>query len=362
MSLKLILDLTVLLEPFLLPSILCVCPWLAKHAWETTDGNEGLSIVLRELVKPNNDPSSTRNIILSLAGSDIDDALSRSYSSAQQDSLTILKSLLAPYLHYKRGNAVSSDALSLGLDLTALTPSDTDIKLTINSLCAWSAGISQVMPIYSHQQLLDAQRRDGASALLVHLIDCIVSQTTTGLSDFALDLAAAIICALSHGRRASNKTAELTESALQNALQVKLSQTPSFARREPLQAQIIIRLSRRLEAELTHAIPLDLEMPLVSTNMVDQTEPINSLQPLELPTATELVMDIPQLEMPPLETIPEPLPMPAMFDGTNDLFDLDMEAALAVQDTSGQDFSALPASADDDIFAGLTFDTDMDFS
>jgi len=362
MRLKLTLDPIVLLEPFLLPSILCVCPWLAKHAWETTDGNEGLSIILRELVKPNHDPSSTRNIILSLAGSDIHDALSRSYGSAQQDSLTILKSLLAPYLHYERGNAVSSDALSLGLDLTALTPNDIDIKLTFNSLCAWSAGISQVIPIYSHQQLLDVQRRDGAPALLVQFIECIVSQATTGLSDFALDLASATICALSHGRHASNKTADRTDSALQDALRVKLSQTPSFARREPLQAQIIIRLSRRLEAELTHAIPLDLEMPLALTNMMDPIEPVNSLQPLEMPTATEQVMDLPQLELPPLETIPEPLAMPAMFDGTNDLFDLDMEAALAVQDTSGQDFSALPASADDDIFAGLTFDTDMDFS
>ena len=303
-----------------------------------------------------------RNTILSLAGPDIDDALTRSYSSAQQDSLTILKSLLSPYLRYRRDNAASLDPLSLGLDLTSLTPGDNDIKLTFNSLCTWSAGISQVMPTYSHRQLLDNQRRDGATALLSHIIECIVGQTATGLSDFALDLAAAIICALSHGRHANDRTADRTSSAMHDALSMKLSQTPEFARREPLQAQIVIRLSRRLEAELNHTIPLDLGMPLPPTNMVGSIEPIDPLQSLELPTASELVMDIPQIELPPLETIPEPLPMPTMFDGTNDLFDLDMEAALAVQDNSGQDFSALPASADDDIFAGLTFDTDMDFS
>lgn len=300
-----------------------------------------------------------RNIILSLAGPDVDNALSRSYSSAQQDNLTILRSLLAPYLHYKRDKAASSDNLSLGLDLAALTPNENDIKLTIINLCTWSAGISQVMPNYSHRQVLDAQRQDGGPALLSQIVECIVSQTTTGLSDFALDLASAIICALSH---AGSRTAERTSSALQDALRSKLHQTPSFARKEPLRAQIVIRLSRRLEAELTHAIPLDLGMPLALTNMMEPVEAVNSLQSLELPTATELVMDIPQIELPSIETIPEPLPMPAMFDGTNDLFDLDMEAALAVQDTSGQDFSALPASADDDIFAGLTFDTDMDFS
>jgi len=361
-KLKLILFSIVLLEPFLLPSILCVCPWLAKHAWETSDGNEGLSIVLRELIKPNDDPSSMRNTILSLAGPNIDDALTRTYSSAQQDSLTILRSLLAPYLHYRRENAASSDLLPLGLDLTPMTPGNNDLNLTFNSLCSWSAGISQVMPNYSHRQLFHVQRQDGASAFLSRIIKCIVDQTATGLSDFALDLASAIICALGHGRDAHDRTVDRAGSALHDALRSKLAQTPKFARREPLQAQIVIRLNRRLEAELTHTIPLELGMPLPLANMVDPMEPLNSLQSLELPTATELAMDIPQIELPALETIPEPLPIPAMFDGTNDLFDLDMEAALAVQDTSVQDFSAMPASADDDIFAGLTFDTDMDFS
>lgn len=348
--------LLVMLEPFLLPSVLSVTSWLAKNAWESSDNASGLLTIMQELIKSNPDVTSMRNTVLSIASCDLLNILN-SISDGGENSakVTTLQQTLLPFTNCQRNH------LTLPVESTPplYTPPD-DLKAQITSLCAWSVGVAPTPSQYSYSHLLNAIRCSGPTKALKQMVEAIMLQHQAGLGEYALDITVAIICAFHHSSPPSQKGSKSLGVSLQRALQSELSYAPRFARSEPLRAQILVRLSRRVNSELAPAPTLDLNMDIPDMGDV--------ALPLDLPSIPSFSMDDMQMaqlaaEVPDLQT-PAVMPEPVLsFDGAADPFSLDIEAAIAAQEAvGGQDFSAIPGSADDDIFAGLTYDADMDFS
>jgi len=328
-----------------------------KNAWESSDNASGHLIIMQELIKPNPDSTSMRNTVLSAAGSDLMRILNSITDGGENSAkVATLQQTLLPFTNYQRDRLpppIEATPSLVGL----YTPPD-DLKAQITGLCAWSVGVVPTPPQYNHSHLLNPIRYSGPTKALKQMVEVIMLQQQAGLGEYALDIVAAIICAFHHGSPPSQKGSKSLGVSLQQALQSELSQAPKFARSEPLHAQILVRLSRRVAAELAPAPTLDLNMDIPD---------IGDALPLDLASIPSFTMDeMPQLAVPDMEmSATRPVmqePGILSFDGAADPFSLDIEAAIAAQEASGQDFSAIPGSADDDIFAGLTYDADMDFS
>lgn len=307
---------------------------------------------MRDLIKPTVDPTAVRNITINVAGRQLEQILLLISSTITDNAeITTLQEKLAPFVGYQRDRP-SAQRFGLESTMPDLMPMSVDFKLVLNTLSAWGAGLVPSMPQYSHAALLKYQRQVCTFGLVRQLVDMIKMQMQAGLGETTLDLVVAFICALQHGAtigEGNNNTL-----SLQQVILLEMSQVPTFARAEPVRAQILIRVGRRIQAELTHAQPLNLDLSIT-----------NPMETLDMPPMIDMAMpEAPevQVQMPSSEAN-LPAEEPAIsFDDVNDSFNLDIEAALAATDVSGQPFSAMPASAEDDIFAGLTFDTDMDFS
>jgi len=307
---------------------------------------------MQELIKPSTDATSIRNMVLSTASLDLIHILnSISDGGEHGGKVAMLQQTLLPYTNYQRDHHYLPEQMA-GLQ----SPSE-DIKSQILSLCAWSVGLVPTIPQYSHLYLLNAIRYTDPTKILKGMVEVIMLQNQAGLGDHALDLAVAMICALHHSSPPSQKGTQSLGVSLRQALQSELGQAPKFALSEPLRAQSLVRVSRRVAAELEPAPTLELNMDIAD---------MGDTLPLDLPSMPSFSMDeMPQvagleLELPSTQPVmPEPV---LSFDGIADPFTLDIEAAIAAQEASGQEFSAIPGSADDDIFAGLTYDADMDFS
>lgn len=346
----------VMLEPFLLPSILSAVSWLARNAWESSKDAQGLLTIMQELIKPDPDSASMRNTVLSAASADLLHILNSINDGGDiATKSTSLQQILTALSNYQR-DTLSTQTEQISQMIGAQQPIG-DIKAYINGLCAWSVGLTNVSPQYNHAYLLNAIRYSGPTRLLQEMVNAIMLQNQTGLGEQTLDLGVAMVCALHYSASPCTKGAKSLGVAIQQALQSELSRAPAIALYKPLRVQTLVRLSRRISAELAPAPALDLNLSM--TDMGDGL-------PLDLPSLPEFSMEevtqlaAPGMEMPPAQPVmQEPV---LSFDGAADPFSLDIEAAIAAQQASGQEFSAIPGSADDDIFAGLTYDADMDFS
>jgi hypothetical protein len=347
----------VLFEPFLIPSILCATQWLSLHSFGAGIDVEVLLTIMKELVKTGKD--APRDTILAVSRPQLAETLENIRTHLRKgDDVEPLLQILARHSPYQRRSYPAGNTVKVEPGLPGLEQYTPDFDKDFDMFCTWSIGLVPTAPHYSHANFLRAVRKFGTMAFVSQLIQCVVRSIQGGLGDLALDLAVSLISALYHSTPRPNSDSDEEAVSGQDALRLELSRTPKYARKESLRVRITILLARRIDNELTNA-PL-LNLTVADTSFLDN---------IDMSNMPDLPIDLQQLSST-LEALPESAPMHMAtepnfgFDGTADTYDLDnidINAALAAQDTSGQALSAFSASGEDDIYAGLNFDN-MDWS
>jgi mediator of RNA polymerase II transcription subunit 5 len=239
--------------------------WLGNHIWES-EGDLTTSLkILHALVKPSSISGEAQEIhrtVLYITARPLEDELkdARSRHPSRTDIKPILDVLDSHHSFQRTGSAHHTE-----LEGWAANPGGggivASIRSTFSSLVLWSteSEISMTPSSYTHRQILAGIRLLGSTRVLGGLIDELKLQTESESADLALDIAATLICApmpesfaveqapyhpLDPSKDALPRCPILT---LRAALALQRESLSSLLERDPLQAQLIVRLHRRVE-------------------------------------------------------------------------------------------------------------------
>ncbi|EEA27945.1 mediator complex subunit [Talaromyces marneffei ATCC 18224] len=291
-----------LLQPFLLPSLVFALKWLGNFIWESPEADLLLLLkVLRALVKPNSisgEAEACHQTVLNIAAQSLEEQLkdvrtrlpggrSDHQSDIQpnpnqdiQQEIQSLLDILEPYLSFQcNGNSRRSELDSWTTHTDGICGV---IRVTFQGLILWSASAEMSMSphAYTHRLILVGIRLSTASNVLSALLDELRAQAeeASGSLDLAIDIAATLICAPIPESFAQEQTIyhpiDSTKEAfprcllltLRQALMIQHQNVPRLSEKDPTRAEVIVRLTRRVNALLTppaHVGTIDV------TNIID---------------------------------------------------------------------------------------------
>ncbi|KAL4819066.1 mediator of RNA polymerase II transcription subunit 5 [Aspergillus spinulosporus] len=283
-----------LLEPFLLPSLVVALTWLGNHIWESEADPTIPLRTLQSLVSPSSISGEAREIhltVLNITARSLEEQLKdvRARHPTRTDIKPILDAL-DTCLSFQRTGSCHKSELE---PWTTHNPGGLlgSIRATFQSLILWSTSpdVSMAPPSYTHRQVITAIRTLGASRVLAALLDELKFQTesNSGTAGIALDIAASIVSAplpesyaldqfqTHHDHSASKESEQAPRYSILNlrdALNTQHESVPKLSEKDPLRAEIIVRLYRRVNTLLAPpaqvAPNLDMNMGMnVNVNM-----------------------------------------------------------------------------------------------
>ncbi|KAJ5179737.1 hypothetical protein N7492_002947 [Penicillium capsulatum] len=257
-----------LLEPFLLPSLVVALTWLGNHIWESELEPSIPLRTLLSLVKPSSisgEAQAIHQTVLNITARPLEEQL-KDVRTRNQTFKDIKPNLdaLEPYLSFRRVGSCHRSELDNWVSQApgGLTAS---IRATLQSLVLWSTNteISGPPHSYTHRQLLAGIRILGAARVLNALVDEVKQQTEAGSGDFALDIAATMICApmaesFAVDQNACHPVDSTKESlprcsvlTLRDALTLQHDNVPKMSEKDALRAEVVVRLWRRVNVLTT---------------------------------------------------------------------------------------------------------------
>ncbi|KAK0099573.1 mediator complex subunit [Cadophora gregata f. sp. sojae] len=257
-----------LVDTFLLPSLVPGITWLACHLWESRgDGNAVLQILSALITSPtsisnNTEASQMLNSILNIVAKNLEHSLRwlQRAEPSRQDIEPLLKALRGNLGWERRGAAGHTE-----LESWTATPNGglvVAVKSTITHLVQWGLNptLNSNPANYTHRQILVAIKMLTAKRVLGAIIDEVKAQTTAGNGSVALDVACALICAPDAGSWNSGIQTDIMGAAtitpqerrmtLREALKMEADNAPKLHKTDPFHAETIVRLYRKVEAQL----------------------------------------------------------------------------------------------------------------
>ncbi|KAM3071863.1 mediator complex subunit [Clarireedia jacksonii] len=259
-----------MVEPFLLPCLIPGINWLSAHLWASRgDANAVLQILSALITNPsssNAEASQLLNSILKIIAKNLEHSL-RWLQRAEptRHDIEPISKALKPNLGWERTGASGHTEL----ESWTATPGGglaASIKLTISSLVRWGLNpADDIMPAsYTHRQILIGMKILGARRVLNAIIDEVKTQTEAGNGSVVLDIATSLICAPDPTSFDSNTSASIDILSgannspqplqrrlnLREALKVETDRMPKVHKTDTFHAETVIRLFRRVEAQL----------------------------------------------------------------------------------------------------------------
>ncbi|KAI0023544.1 mediator complex subunit Med5 [Xylariomycetidae sp. FL0641] len=258
-----------LVDTFLLPSLVMAMTYMSSQLW--TDRKEDQKAVIRILqlvllTKQGSDEAqSMLSAVLNIVAKPLEHAL-RTYQKQDPKSQEI-EPLLTSLSEYTRLSRRTAGAGHNELEAWASTPNGglaAAIRLTVQGFVQWSVhpGINVMPTSYTHRQMLAALRLLGAKRLLYLILEEVKQQTDAGNGSIVHDVATALVCAPD----ATNvppptMMAQLmdpnnppvppqTRISLRQQLKFEAEDFKTIHKSDPVMAENIIRLYRRVEAQL----------------------------------------------------------------------------------------------------------------
>ncbi|RAO64039.1 uncharacterized protein BHQ10_000051 [Talaromyces amestolkiae] len=295
-----------LLQPFLLPSLVFALKWLGNYIWESSEADLLLLLkVLHALVKPSSisgEAEACHRTVLNIAARGLEEQLkdvrtrlpggrSDNQSDIQpsphqdiQQEIQAILDILDPYLSFQcNGNSRRSELDSWTTHADGICGA---IRVTFQGLVLWSASAEMSMSphAYTHRLILAGIRLSTASNVLSVLLDELKAQAeeASGSLDLAIDIAATLICAPIPESFAQEQTIyhplDTTKEAfprcllltLRQALMIQHQNVPKLSEKDPTRAEVIVRLTRRVNALLTppaHVGALDVSNIIDDMNL-----------------------------------------------------------------------------------------------
>ncbi|KAF8858611.1 Med5-domain-containing protein [Acephala macrosclerotiorum] len=257
-----------LVDTFLLPSLIPGITWLAQHLWEGRgDSNACLQILSSLITNPasisnNTEASAMLNAILNIVAKDLETKLRYLQRSepSRQDVEPLSKALRSNLGWERRGasdhNELEAWTATPGGGLTAA------IKHTIASLVQWALNptANSHPATYTHRQFLVCEKIHDAKRLLYTILEEIKTQTEAGNASIVYDVACAIVCSpnatswdagIQVDVLGTNTFQPLQRRLnLREALKTEAENAPKLHKTDPFTADTIVRLYRKVEAQL----------------------------------------------------------------------------------------------------------------
>ncbi|KAH0556049.1 hypothetical protein GP486_006012, partial [Trichoglossum hirsutum] len=254
-------------ETFLITSLVGAITWLTNHLWESRGDVNVLMQILQSLIKPKSisgEAEMMHDTILSIIAKPLEHVLRELRRSApSRQDIDPLLHALQPHLSFKR------TAGSHHTELESWTSTHgggmlASLRNTFQSLVLWSTtpDINMTPASYTHRQVLVAIKMLGARSVLRTIIDEVKlqNQIQNGSGDLSFDIATAIICApgATDGLLPADGSILGTYSLqnlsgrlnLREALRLELEEASKIYSSDPVKAETIVRLHRRVEAQL----------------------------------------------------------------------------------------------------------------
>ncbi|KAF2656859.1 Med5-domain-containing protein [Lophiostoma macrostomum CBS 122681] len=270
-------------ETFLLPSLVGGLTWMASHALNQT--HQDLDVVMQifhKLIRSaptSGDAAAMHSTIMSIVSSRLEKCfrtLKRRHPS--RTDIDALLEANKSNLQYERSIYSSMSELEQWTNAPNNTLV-TSLRHTVQQLSQWaSAGALQPNPPnYTHRQLYASMKLLGSSKTVLAIVDEIKAQTDAGNGSAALDVGVSLIC--SPMIENSAITTDITVAApprtrmsLREMLKAEFENAASIIAKDPLAAETIVRLHRRVEVQLVAIAQAGLptaQIDLPDVGMVD---------------------------------------------------------------------------------------------
>jgi mediator of RNA polymerase II transcription subunit 5 len=259
--------LELLVEPFLLPSLIGGLSWLVQHSWADHNDAAILLQILDKLLKPSSSSQETKAMHRTILGI-VADPLHQSLQilnqrSPEKKQVGPLLNILKPFLNQQQ----TMEASKVEMDewLSSSNNHITErIRTTIQELVTWVTEVGpSPPPKYSHKLFAYACATVGAEAVRDAIVTELKGQTAIGNGSQAIDICCAMISSpfVSPGRPAVRDAFRLQALDVQQLLHM-----PSG------DAESVVRLNRRVEAQLTvsNMAQIPMAVPAISEQAADQ--------------------------------------------------------------------------------------------
>ena len=273
--------LELLVEPFLLPSLVGGLSWVIKQSWEDHDDAQILLQVLDKLLKPSTNSQETKSMHKAILGI-VAGSLYRSLQKLNdrkpgKKEAGALMEILKPFLEQNRTPNTSKTELDEWMSPSrgGLTSC---LRNAIHEQITWVTTVGHTPPPkYTHALFFAACEAIGVEGVLEAIISELRDQTSKGNASYALDVCTALICAPSSNTQQMLVTLSTGSSAQNGSPNVRdtlclwVSNPQKLLHSSALNAEATIRLARRVESQLAVSqMPQNaLQIP-IEDNAADQ--------------------------------------------------------------------------------------------
>jgi mediator of RNA polymerase II transcription subunit 5 len=374
-----IADILDLMETFLLPSLIGGLVWMSSYALTQTHTDlDAILRIFREVIisaPSSGDAQAMHAAILAMVSSQLEKSLRtiQRRDANRANNIEPLMQAVKSNQHYVRSMYASMKELEQWTNAPNNTL-HTALRHTVQQLSQWAstASIQPNPTSYTHRQVYASLKLLGAFKVMRAIIDEIKAQTEAGNGAAALDIGVSIICAptvddspipvdwlgssipASHPPRTRMNLREMLKSEFDNAA--------GLVAIDPLGAETIVRLHRRVEAQLSSIGELALQgqgpamvgLPTVNINdMATQSISDDLTKAIDDAAAATIADDITSMDNKALQRSMDEL------TGTEGL-DLSSIGMGAVDGSAGELGNLPDLDLGDMSGMGMSMDMDMD--
>ena len=260
--------LELLVEPFLLPSLIGGIAWVIEHFWRDHGDTEVLLMALDKLLRPSSsspEAKAMHRAVLGVMASPLSHSLealvARKTNQKQERQINSLLEILRPHRDRRRTMDISTSELAERAP-SAGNGIPLQLRATVADHVAWVSGVGPAPPPrYTHRAFAADCDSLGVNGVLDALVAELKAQTSLGYGPLALDICASIVCApLPTTTAPLDPTPHVHDTpplTVQHALHLRTA-SPQHLLRAPVgEAEALVRLARRVDAQLAgaHSLP-----------------------------------------------------------------------------------------------------------
>ncbi|KAF9693489.1 hypothetical protein EKO04_008476 [Ascochyta lentis] len=368
-------------ETFLLPSLIGGLSWMASHALEQTHNDlDAMMRIFHEAiltVPSSGDAQAMHSTIIAMVSS----RLEKCFRTLQRRDPN--RTDIEPLLQAIKGNAHygrSTHATIREFEQWTNAPHstlNTALRHTIQQLAQWAstAAINPNPPSYTHRQVYAASNMLGVFQTVRAIVDEVKTQTEAGNGAAALDIGVSIICAPTVvdspirvdwiGSPIPAPAAPRTKINMREMLKHVFDNAAGLVTTDPSSAEAIVRLHRRVEAQLASVSQAGLQAPVISLPSVsidgmqaqNISDDINKAMEDAATASLANDLEIPSMDKKALERSMEELTGPEGLD----LSGMGMETGAGMADDMNANLGSLP-DLDLSDMTGMGMDMDMDMN
>lgn len=255
------------METFLLPSLIGGLLWMSSHALlQNHSDNDAIMRIFREVIlssPSSGDAKAMHSAVIAMVSSRLDKCFRtlQRRDANRASAIEPLMQAIKGYAHYERSMYASMKELEQWTNAPNSTL-NSSLRHTVQQLSQWAstASIQPNPPSYTHRQVYVSVKILGAHKILRAIINELKAQTEAGNGAAALDIGLSIICAPTvddsplaidwAGSTIPAPHPPRTRMILREMLKDDFDNAASLVATDPLAAETIVRLHRRVEAQL----------------------------------------------------------------------------------------------------------------